>query len=123
MRRKHCSCREYLTFEMHSKQWKILLKATSKQGARFGEQLIGIACATRLFQTGTFDEQTIMSRTGHRSTAVRSYKWPSSSLGKAVTDALQPPSGDLEDLEGKIKKLRHRTEMNQNLNCLQKHHL
>ena len=87
---------------MHSKQWKILPKDTSKQGARFREQPIGInilskylkylcteakinmdgrrftnhsgkvTCATRLFQTGTFDEQTIMSRTGHRSTAVRS---------------------------------------------------
>ena len=99
--------------EMHSKQWKILRKATSKQGARSGEQPIGInilskylksmcteakinmdgrrftnhsgkvTCATRLFQTGTFDEQTIMSRTGHRSTAVRSYKRPSSSKGKS----------------------------------------
>ena len=28
--------------EMHSKQWKILTKATSKQGARSGEQPIGI---------------------------------------------------------------------------------
>ena len=64
-----------------------------------------VTCATRLFQTGTFDEQTIMSRTGHRSTAVRSYKRPSSSLVKAVSDALQPPSGELEEPEGKIKKI------------------
>ena len=47
----------------------------------------------------------IMSRNGHRSTAVRSYKRPSNSLVKAVSDALQPPSGELEEPEGKIKKI------------------
>ena len=44
---------------------------------------------------------------------------------KAVSDALQPTSGELEEPEGKtdLKKIRHRTEMNQNLNCLKKLHL
>ena len=94
-------------------------------GRRFINHSGKVTCATRLFQTGTFDEQTIMSRTGHRSTAVRSYKRSSSSLVKAVSDALQPTSGELEEPEGKtdLKKIRHRTEMNQNLNCLKKLHL
>lgn len=38
-----------------------------------------------------FDEQAIMSRSGHRSTAVRDYKRPSESLQKAISDAVQPP--------------------------------
>ena len=46
-----------------------------------------------------------MSRTCHRSTAVRSYKRPSSSLVKAVSDARQPPSGESEEPEGKIKTI------------------
>ena len=33
-----------------------------------------------------------MSRTGHRSTSVRCYKRPSSTLVKSVSNALQPPS-------------------------------
>ena len=71
----------------------------------FHKSLWKVTCATRLFQTGTFDEQTIMSRTGHRSTAVRSYKRPSSSLVKTMSDALQLPSGELELPEGKIKTI------------------
>ena len=43
-----------------------------------------VTCATQLHERGTFDEQTIMSRTGHRSTAVRTYKRASSTLAKAV---------------------------------------
>ena len=74
-------------------------------GRRFTNRSRKVTCATRLFQTGTFDERTIMSRTGHRSTAVRSYKRPSSSLVKAVSDAIQQPSGELEKPEGKIKKI------------------
>ena len=74
-------------------------------GRRFTNHSGRVTCATRLFQTGTFDEQTIMSRTGHRSTVVRSYNRPSSSLVKVVPDALQPPSGGLEEPEGKIKKI------------------
>ena len=38
----------------------------------------------------------------HCSTAVRSYKRPSSNLVKAVSNALQPPSEELEEPEGKI---------------------
>ena len=47
-----------------------------------------------------------MSRTGHRSTAVRSYKRPSSTLVKAVADSLQPPTPK----EGKEKKLENDEE-------------
>lgn len=61
-----------------------------------------VTCATQQYQMGTFDEMTIMSRIGHRTTAVRSYKRPSSTLLKAVPVALQPPSGESEEPEGKI---------------------
>ena len=71
-------------------------------GRRFTNHSGRVTCATRLFQTGTFDEQTIMSRNGHRNTAVSSYKLPSSSLVKAVSDSLEPPSGELEEPEGKL---------------------
>ena len=71
-------------------------------GRRFTNHFGKVICATRLFQMGTFDEQTIMSIIGHRSTAVRSCKRRSSSLVKAVSDALQPPSGESEEPEGKI---------------------
>jgi len=47
--------------------------------------------ATSLYQKG-FDEQAIMARTGHRSTAVRAYKRPSNAQLKDVSNALQPPS-------------------------------
>ena len=71
-------------------------------GRRFTNHFGKVICSTPLFQTGTFDEQTIMSIIGHRSTAVRSCKRRSSSLVKAVSDALQPPSGESEEPEGKI---------------------
>ena len=74
-------------------------------GGRFTNHSGKVTCVTRLFQTGTFDEQTIMSRTGHRSTAVRSYKRSSSSLVKTMSGALQLPSGELEEPEGKMKKI------------------
>ena len=57
------------------------------------------------FQTGTFDEQIIVSRTGHHSTTDRSYKRPSSSFVKAVSVAQKPPSGESEEPEGKILKI------------------
>ena len=41
-----------------------------------------VTCATQLHERGTFDEETIMSRTGHRSTAA--HKRASSTLVKAV---------------------------------------
>ena len=78
--------------------------ATAKinfDGRRFINHSGKVVCATRLYESGTFDEQT-MSRTGHRRTAVRSYKRPSSTLVKAVSDARQPPTPK----EGKKKKSR-----------------
>ena len=42
-------------------------------GKRFIPHLNKVTCATKLYESGSSDEQTIMSRTGHRSTAVRSY--------------------------------------------------
>ena len=46
-----------------------------------------------------------MSRTGHRSTAVRSYKRPSSTLVKAVSDALQPPAiAEADSKKQKVSK-------------------
>ncbi|CAH1242304.1 QRICH2 [Branchiostoma lanceolatum] len=47
-------------------------------------------CATQIFAAG-FDEQTIMARTGHISSAVRAYKRPSDALLKDVSNTLQPP--------------------------------
>ncbi|XP_066290479.1 zinc finger MYM-type protein 2-like [Branchiostoma lanceolatum] len=49
-----------------------------------------VTCATQMFAAG-FDEQTIMARTGHRSSAVRAYKRPSDALLKDVSNTLQPP--------------------------------
>ncbi|XP_033741792.1 zinc finger MYM-type protein 2-like [Pecten maximus] len=48
-------------------------------------------CATSLFQSGV-DEQLIMQRTGHRSTAVRDYKRTSSVQEKEISPLLEPPS-------------------------------
>ncbi|CAH1242523.1 Hypp6798 [Branchiostoma lanceolatum] len=44
---------------------------------------------TQMWEDG-FDEQTIMSRTGLRGSAVRAYKRPSDSLLKDVSNKLQP---------------------------------
>ena len=52
-----------------------------------------------------------MSRTGHRSTAVRSYKRPSSTLAKSVSDALQPPR--VPEPDGKKKKVGNDTVENE----------
>ena len=49
-----------------------------------------------LYESGTFDEQTIMSRTSHRSNAARTFKRASSTLVKAGSDALQLPIGEPE---------------------------
>ena len=51
-------------------------------GIRFTNHSGKVTCATQLYESGTFDEQTIMSRTGHRSTAVRTYKRASSTVVK-----------------------------------------
>ena len=61
-------------------------------GRRFTNHSGKVTCATQLYESGQFDEQTIMARTGHRSSAVRAYKRPSSTLTKAVSNALQPPA-------------------------------
>ena len=43
-----------------------------------------------LYNAG-FDEQAVKSRSGHRSTAVESYKRPSQTMKQSVSDSLQPP--------------------------------
>ena len=53
-------------------------------------------CAAQLYESETFDEQTIMSRIGHRGNAPRTYKRASSTLVKAGSDALQPAIGEPE---------------------------
>ena len=50
-----------------------------------------VTCAM-IFFSKNFDEQLIQRQTGHRSEAVRAYKWPSTAQNVAVSDALQPPS-------------------------------
>lgn len=49
-----------------------------------------VTCCTRLYEAG-FNEQEIMHRSGHRSSAVRLYKRPSEELQQRVSDHLQPP--------------------------------
>ena len=56
-----------------------------------------VRCATQLYETGIFDEQT-MARTGHRSTAVHNYKRPSNALLQKVSYALQSPMLGKEDV-------------------------
>ena len=49
-----------------------------------------VTCCTNLY-AANFDEQAIMTRSGHRSNAVRAYKRPSDSLNQDISDCLQPP--------------------------------
>lgn len=49
-----------------------------------------VTLCTNLYSSN-FDEQAIMCRSGHRSTAVRDYKRPSETLQRAISDAVQPP--------------------------------
>ena len=51
-------------------------------------------CATSLFHEG-FDEQTISSRTGHRSTTIRDYKVPSDEQQFALSKILYPPTANM----------------------------
>ena len=62
---------------------------------------ITITCATQLYESGEFDEPTIMAKTGHRSTAasIRSYKRPSDELLQKVSDALQAPMSPIASRE------------------------
>jgi hypothetical protein len=48
-----------------------------------------VTLCTKLYEK-QFDEQSIMSRSGHRSTAVRDYKRPSEALKHSISSALQP---------------------------------
>ena len=73
------------------------------EGRRFSNHSGRVTCATRLYESGNFDEQMIMSRTGHQSTAVRWYKRPSSTLLKSVSDALQ--SSAIAETDTKKQKL------------------
>ena len=54
-----------------------------------------VSCCTSLY-AANFDEQAIMSRSGHRSNAVRAYKRPSMELCQQISDCLQPPLPDTE---------------------------
>ena len=60
-------------------------------GRRFTNHSGKVTCATTLYESGQFDEQVIISRKGHRSTAVRKYKRASNRMLQNVSDALQPP--------------------------------
>ena len=94
---------------------KICIAAnTNLEGRRFTNHLgkaTLLTGATRLHESRNFDEQIIMSRTGHRSTAVRCYKRPSMSLMKSVCDALEPPA--VLEPESKKTKVTKETEENQ----------
>ena len=58
-------------------------------------------CATALYQAG-IDEQEIMERTGHRSTAVRVYKTSNSEMQKNVSSVLNPPKTEENDENANI---------------------
>ncbi|VDI41015.1 Hypothetical predicted protein [Mytilus galloprovincialis] len=49
-----------------------------------------VTCCTTLFNAG-FSDSTVKSRSGHRSTAVDTYKRPLETLQDNVSKALQPP--------------------------------
>ncbi|XP_062593284.1 uncharacterized protein LOC134254776 [Saccostrea cucullata] len=55
-------------------------------------------CATTLFQSG-FEEQQIMERTGHRSSAVRTYKRQSEQQLLEVSRALEPPQKSIKQCD------------------------
>ena len=48
-----------------------------------------VYCCSTLYNSG-FEEQDVMQRSGHRSTAVRTYKRPSEEKLKEISNALQP---------------------------------
>ena len=56
-------------------------------------------CATSLFRGGV-EEQLICGRTGHRSTAVRAYKRPSTETQVRVSELLDPPGAHRESKVG-----------------------
>ena len=64
-----------------------------------------------------------MSRTGHCSTAGSSYKRASSTMAKAVSDVLQPPSGEPECKVKKVKseKVDTSTESSHSSSLVTKH--
>ena len=67
-------------------------------GRRFTNYSGKVTCTATLYESGQFDEQAIMSRTGHRSTAVRKYKRASDRMLQNVSDALQPPMPSKDDV-------------------------
>jgi len=61
-----------------------------------------VYCCSTLYNSG-FEEQEVMQRSGHKSTAVRNYKRPSESKLQDISNALQPPapkisSGEKENM-------------------------
>ena len=56
-------------------------------------------CATSLFRGGV-EEQLICGRPGHRSTAVRAYKRPSTEMQVRVSELLDPPGAHRESKVG-----------------------
>ncbi|CAC5360719.1 unnamed protein product [Mytilus coruscus] len=65
--------------------WKS--RAKRKLHKAFGKR----SCATSLYKAG-LDEQSIMDRTGHRSTAVSTYKTKTNEIEEKVSMTLNPPS-------------------------------
>ena len=78
------------------------------EGRRFSNHSGKVTCATTLYESRQFDEQTTMSRTNHLSTAVRSYKRPSNILNKLVSDVPQPPAP--KTLNNAVKKTKNLKE-------------
>lgn len=56
------------------------------------------SCATSLYKAG-LDEQSIMDRTGHRSTAIRGYKSKTDEMEQKVSEVLNPPKSSERDLK------------------------
>ena len=57
-----------------------------------------VYCCSTLYNSG-FEEQEVMQRSGHRSTAVRTYKRPSEEKLKEISNALQPPLPQTQSCE------------------------
>ena len=128
---RRCSVQRIL--EMHSKQWKILPKATSNKepgDIRFGEQPIGITILSKYLKSmcteakinmegrrfknhsgkrDYFKREILTNRQLCQELVTAQLSAPTNGQAaakvKAVSDALQPPSGELEEPEGKMKTI------------------
>ncbi|CAG2239147.1 unnamed protein product [Mytilus edulis] len=60
-----------------------------------------VTCCTTLFNAG-FSDSTVKSRSGHRSTAVDTYKHPLETLQDNVSKALQPPVPTSKNVKQKM---------------------